>query len=62
MEPLNGIIRTSTSRIFEKRSGSPEIGPKGPKMTQNGPKTCLLGIFLENGSNDFSNFWHEVST
>ena len=21
-----------------------------------------LGLFMENGSNDFSNFWHEVTT
>ena len=34
--------------------------PKWPKMAQNGPKMVVNRKFLENGSNDFPNFWPEV--
>ena len=34
--------------------------PKWPKTAQNGPKLMVNQIFLENGSNDFPNFWPEV--
>ena len=34
--------------------------PKRPKMAQNGPKVVVNQIFLENGSNDFPDFWPEV--
>ena len=34
--------------------------PKWPKMAQNGPKTVVNRKFLENGSNDFPDFWPEV--
>ena len=34
--------------------------PKWPKMAQNGPKTKVNRKFLENGSNDFPDFWPEV--
>ena len=49
--------------FFRKNSGSREIGPNGPKMAQNGPKWPKMVVnrkFLENGSNDFPNFWPEV--
>ena len=34
--------------------------PKRPKMAQNGPKMVVNRKFLENGSNDFPDFWPEV--
>ena len=34
--------------------------PKWPKMAQNGPKMVVNQKFLENGSNDFPDFWPEV--
>ena len=34
--------------------------PKWPKMAQNGPKMVVNRKFLENGSNDFPDFWPEV--
>ena len=46
--------------FFRKNSRSREIGPNGPKTAQNGPKMVVNRKFLENGSNDFPNFWPEV--
>ena len=34
--------------------------PKRPKIAQNGPKMVVNQKFLENGSNDFPDFWPEV--
>ena len=34
--------------------------PKRPKIAKNDPKMTQIDVFLENGSNDFSNFWPEV--
>ena len=34
--------------------------PKRPKIAKNDPKLRQFDVFLENGSRDFRNFWHEV--
>ena len=49
--------------FFRKNSRSRDLGitvPKWPKMAQNGPKMVVNRKFLENGSNDFPDFWPEV--
>ena len=56
--------------FFRKNSRSRDFGPNGPKMaqndpkwpkmTQNGPKMVVNRKFLQNGSNDFPDFWPEV--
>ena len=46
--------------FFRKNSRSRDFGPNGPKMAQNGPKLVVNQKFLENGSNDFPDFWPEV--
>ena len=46
--------------FFRKNSRSRDFGPNGPKMAQNGPKMVVNRKFLENGSNDFPDFWPEV--
>ena len=46
--------------FFRKNSRSRDIQPYSPKMAQNGPKMVVNQKFLENGSNDFPDFWPEV--
>ena len=57
----NGKKRSQA--FFRKNSRSRDFGPYGPKMAQNGlkwPKMVVNPKFLENGSNDFPDFWPEV--
>ena len=34
--------------------------PKWPEIAKIDPKMTQIDVFLENGSNDFTNFWPEV--
>ena len=59
------MMKTDTAGFFLKTSVFPDFGPNGPKMAQNGQNWSKMVVnpkFLENGSNDFSDFWHEVTT
>ena len=55
--------KTITCVHFSANHPSPYLVftvPKWPKMTENGPRNRVIPILPENGSKDFSNFWHEV--
>merc|ERR1712062_420868 len=56
-------VRNAPKRFSEKILVLEKSGltvPKRPKMAQNGPKMVVNRKFLENGSNDFPDFWPEV--
>ena len=56
-------MKTDRAGFFPKTPVFQILGltvPKRPEIAKNDPKMRQINVFLENGSKDFQNFWHEV--